>query len=165
MARTISKKAVMRGLLLGAIVVGCILDRHSIERYQMQVQERRDATVSEQNEQTQEETRAKQIQSDSETALSRARSGCVRVELTANNKPAFFYREFRVFDANTFPRNPKTPRFDADGNPINGVKPIPSGVTVCNPLGDTAIVGNNGFVTRIKRVEQSKLKEFRSYLK
>lgn len=165
MITTLSKKTAMRGMLLFAIVIGCIIDRSSIIRYQSQVEQRKSAASDKQTETTQEETRTAQVQADSDLAMARAKSGCVPVVLTRNNKPVRFNESLRVFDAHTFPDNPKTPRFDRAGNPINGVQPMPQGVTVCNQDGDTALVGTGGYVTKIYRVEPSKLQEFRSYLK
>lgn len=165
MMNIISRKTLTRSLLGLVIAVGCIVDSSNILKFQAEQIERSTAKAEKQAEQRTEETRLTKAQADSKTALDRAQSGCVLVVLTRNNKPARFQERARVWDAQTFPSNPKTPRFDKEGNPINGVQPMPSGVTVCNQFGDTAIVSEGGWLTKIHRVEPSKLQEFRSYLK
>ncbi|MBD1825672.1 hypothetical protein H6F51_24705 [Cyanobacteria bacterium FACHB-DQ100] len=162
---SISKKTVTRSLLGLAIVFGCIIDSGRILQYQASIQARQAEAAQNQAEQTSEESRLTKAQSDSKTALDRAKSGCVAVVLTQNNKPARFQNKARVWDAQTFPANPKTPRFDKQGNPINGVQPMPPGITVCNQFGDTAITTEGGFLSKIYRVEANKLQEFRSNLK
>ncbi|MBW4524107.1 MAG: hypothetical protein KME18_02770 [Phormidium tanganyikae FI6-MK23] len=161
----VSRKTVTRFLLASAIVLGCIVDSSKILKYQAQVNERSTAKAEKQAEQTSEETRTAQIQTDSQLAMSRAQSGCTQIVSTRNNQPIRFFEGFRVFDPDSFPRNPKIPRFDPSGYPINGVKPYPQGLAVCNLNGDTALVGEQGAIYKIYRVEPSKLQEFRSYLK
>lgn len=160
----VSRKTVTRSILGIAIVLGCIVDSSKILKYQAEMNERSTAKAEKQAEQRTEETRLTKAQSDSQLAMSRAQSGCVPVVLTRNNKPARFQELNRVWDAQTFPSNPKTPRFDKKGNPINGVQPMPAGVIVCNQFGDTGIVSQGGYLTKIYRVEPSKLQEFRSHL-
>jgi hypothetical protein len=162
MSTTISKKTAMRGLLLISIVIGCVVDRVSIMRYQQELDAKNQAKIEEKRTLEAEETQAQRLQRESDIALERAKQGCVLVIYTQNNKPARFRTDARVFDAQTFPTDPKAPRFDKMGNPLNGVKPMPTGVKVCNTFGDTAIVGDDGYLTQIYRVETSKLSEFRS---
>jgi hypothetical protein len=162
---TVSKKTVARSVLGVAIVFGCIIDSSKILKYQADLADRQARRTEQQAAQTQEESRIEQVQSGSQKAMSRAQSGCVPVVLTRNNKAARFQERSRIFDAQTFPSNPKTPRFDKQGKPINGVQPMPAGVTVCNLFGDTAVTAEGGYLTKIYRVEPSKLQEFRSYLK
>lgn len=162
---TVSKKTVTRSLLGLAIVFGCIIDSTRILKYQADIAARQAEATQKQAEQTTEESRLSKAESDSKNALDRAKSGCTLIVSTRNNQPIRFYEGFRVFDPDSFPRNPKTPRFDKEGFPINGVKPYPQGLTVCNWRGDTAIVGEQGAIHKIYRVEPNKLQEFRSYLK
>lgn len=161
----VSKKTVARSVLGIAIVFGCIIDSTRILKYQADIQERQAEATQKQAEQTTEESRLSKAQSNSQIAMGRAQSGCVPVLLTRNNKAARFQNGSRVWDAQTFPSDPKIPRFDKQRNPINGVQPMPAGVTVCNLFGDTAITSEGGYLTKIYRVEPSKLQEFRSYLK
>ena len=161
---TVSRKTVTRSLLGFAIVLGCILDNSRILKYQAQVSAKSEQQQQRQSAQTQEESRLTQAQLDSEIAINRVKSGCTPIISTRNNQPIRFYEGFRVFDPDSFPRNPKTPRFDKQGNPINGVKPYPQGLVVCNLNGDTAIVFEGGEIDDIRRVEPSKLQEFRSHL-
>jgi hypothetical protein len=161
----ISRKTVTRSLLGLALVIGCIVDNGKILKYQAQVSAKGEAREQKIAEQSQEELRTSQAQSDSQIAMSRAQSGCVQIVLTKNNKPVRFHENLRVFDPNTFPTDPRIARFDRLGNPINGVQPMPPGITVCNREGDTALIGELGYITKIYRVEPSKLQEFRGYLK
>lgn len=161
----ISRKTVTRCLLLGAIAVGCVVDNGRILKYQNQLSAKSEAQEQKVSEQSKEELRTSQVQNDSQMAMARVQSGCVQIVLTQNNKPVRFHENLRVFDPSTFPANPKVPRFDRQGNPINGVQPMPPGITVCNQHGDTALIGEMGYITKIYRVEPSKLQEFRSYLR
>ncbi|MBD2079591.1 hypothetical protein [Leptolyngbya sp. FACHB-17] len=161
----VTKKVVTRSLLGLAIALGCIVDNSRILKFQAEMNERSTAKAEAQAAQTSEETRLTKAQADSKTALDRAKSGCILVVLTRNNRPARFQEGARVWDAQTFPSNPKIPRFDKNKNPINGVQPMPAGVIVCNQFGDTAIVSEGGWLNEIRRIEPSKLQEFRSYLR
>ncbi len=161
----VSRKTVTRCLLLTAIVFGCVVDSSKILRYQSQLAQKQSTKSADQERQTAEESRVVKVQSDSDKAMIRAQSGCVKVILTQNNRPARFNGQLRIFDSQTFPTDPKTPRFDKLGNPINGVQPMPSGVTVCNEFGDTALITEGGYLTEIYRVEPNKLTEFRSLIK
>ncbi|BAU12520.1 hypothetical protein LEP3755_30500 [Leptolyngbya sp. NIES-3755] len=161
----VSRKTVTRCLLGSAIVLGCIIDNGRILKFQDQLNAKSEAKEQIKSAVTNEESRSTQSQSDSEIAMSRVKSGCTAIVSTRNNRPVRFNEGFRVFDPETFPSNPKTPRFDKDGFPINGVRPYPQGLSVCNTNGDTAIVGEQGAIHKIYRVDPSKLTEFRSYQK
>lgn len=161
----INKRFAVRMSFLFLMLIGATVHQSSLQRWQADLaasQQR--ANQSKANEQDSRE-RTKQLGSDSAIALERVKAGCTPIVLTSNNRPSRFQTDLRVFDAQTFPTNPKTPRFDKAGNPINGVRPLPEGLTICNEFGDTAIVGFDGAITEIKRVQPAQLQEFLTHYK
>lgn len=162
---TVSFKTVARSALGLAILVGCIIDSGRILKYQGELQAKQEFQEKQQKNEASEESRTEQIQTESNLALNRAKSGCVLIVTTQNNKPVRFNENIRVFDPMTFPSDPKIKRFNIQGEPINGVQPMPRGITVCNSFGDTALVTDGGYITKIYRVEPNKLQEFRGYIK
>lgn len=156
----ISKRFAVRMSFLFLLCIGATIHQSSLAKWQADLAERQ-ATANEQkqNEQNSRE-RSKALNSESAIALDRVKQGCQSIVLTQNNKPARFQEDLRVFDAQTFPSDPKIPRFDKQGNPINGVKPLPEGLSICNEFGDTAIVARNGAISDIKRVSPAQLSEF-----
>jgi len=156
----INKRFAVRMTFVFALLIGATVHQTSLQRWQSDLAASQAKANAAKNSEARARARSKSISSESKIALDRAREGCQSIVLTANNKPARFQKNLRVFDAQTFPANPKTPRFDRDGNPINGVQPQPEGLTICNEFGDSAIVGFEGAVTDIKRVAPAQLPEF-----
>ena len=156
----VNKRFAVRMSFIFLMLIGATVHQTSLQRWQSDLaasqQKANQAKASEQD----SRERVKSLSSDSMIALERVKTGCTPIILTANNRPSRFQTDLRVFDSQTFPTNPKTPRFDVSGNPINGVRPLPEGLTICNGFGDTAIVGFDGAITDIKRVQPSKLSEF-----
>jgi len=143
-----------------ALLIGATVHQTALQRWQSELattQARANQSKASEQEST-ELTKA--LSSETKIALDRSKAGCNSIVLTANNKPSRFQKDLRVFDAQTFPTNPKTPRFDKSGNPINGVKPLPEGLIICNSFGDTALVGFEGAITNIQRVAPAQLSEF-----
>ncbi|MBW4422123.1 MAG: hypothetical protein KME13_23390 [Myxacorys californica WJT36-NPBG1] len=164
MSHTISQKTLYRGVLVVAILAGCVIDRAGILRFQAQQNEKHSTAIAKQQAVSQEETFGQKLETETDLAMKRASLGCVTIRSTRNNKPIRFDEKVRVFDPESFPNDPKTKRFDGKGNPINGVRPMPSGVVVCNIHGDTAVVGQDGFIGQIYRVAPSKLSEFKQLI-
>jgi len=156
----INKRVAVRMSWVFLLLVGATVHQSSLQRWQADLAtSQAKANQSKAGEQESRE-RVKALGSESAIALEQVTAGCTPVMLTTNNRPSRFQKDLRVFDAQTFPINPKTPKFDRDGNPINGVRPLPEGLTVCNRFGDTAIVGFDGAITDIKRVQPSQLPQF-----
>ena len=159
----INKRFAVRMTFVFALLIGATVHQTSLQKWQSDLASTQaKANAAKTSEQDARE-RSKSISSESKIALDRAKEGCVPIILTSNNKPSRFQKDLRVFDAQTFPADPKTPRFDRDGNPINGVQPQPEGLSVCNEFGDSAIVGFAGAITDIKRVAPAQLPEFKTF--
>lgn len=156
----INKRFAVRMTFVFALLIGATVHQTALQRWQSELASTQ-ARANQSKASEQESTElTKAISSETKIALDRSKAGCNPIVLTANNRPARFQKDLRVFDAQTFPTNPKTPRFDKAGNPINGVKPLPENLIICNEFGDTAIVGFEGAITEIKRVQPSQLAEF-----
>ena len=156
----VNKRFAVRMTFVFALLFGATVHQTSLQKWQADLAASQEKANQSKTSEQESLERSKSISSESKIALDRVREGCDPIVLTANNKPARFQKDLRVFDAQTFPTNPKTPRFDKSGNPINGVKPLPEGLTICNQFGDTAIVGFEGAITDIKRIQPSQLPEF-----
>ncbi|KAM3092693.1 hypothetical protein ACKFKF_30820 [Phormidesmis sp. 146-12] len=156
----INKRFAVRLTFVFALLIGATVHQTSLQRWQASLAESQSKANEAKSSETEARERSKQVGSETKIALDRAKEGCQPIVLTQNNKPARFQKDLRVFDAQTFPANPKTPRFDKSGNPINGVEYLPEGLTICNEFGDTAIVGFDGAITDIKRVSRAQLPEF-----
>jgi len=160
----INKRFAVRMTFVFALLIGATVHQTSLQKWQSDLASTQ-ARANQSKASEQENTElTKAISSESKIALDRSKAGCNPIVLTANNRPSRFQKDLRVFDSQTFPTNPKTPRFDKSGNPINGVKPLPEGLIICNEFGDSAIVGFEGAITDIKRVQKSQLAEFTQHI-
>ncbi len=156
----VNKRFAVRMSWVFLLLIGATVHQTSLQRWQSDLAaSQQKANQSKASEQDSRE-RVKSLGSDSAIALEQVKAGCTPIVLTSNNRPSRFQKDLRVWDAQTFPTNPKTFKFDKQGNPINGVRPLPEGITICNGFGDTAIVGFDGAITDIKRVQPSQLPEF-----
>ncbi|MBW4441817.1 MAG: hypothetical protein KME10_11385 [Plectolyngbya sp. WJT66-NPBG17] len=156
----INKRFAVRMSFTFLLLIGTTVHQTSLQRWQSDLAASQEKANRSKTDEQDSRARIKSLSSDSTIALERVKAGCLPIVLTSNNRPARFQASSRVFDTQTFPANPKTPRFDQSGNPINGVRPLPEGLIICNGFGDTAIVGFDGAISDIKRVQPSHLAEF-----
>lgn len=161
----INKRFAARVGFVLLLTFGATVHQSSLQSWQADIASTQAKANSNKDSEQKSRERVKSLSSESSIALDRVKSGCEPIVLTANNRPVRLQANSRVFDPQTFPASPKTPRFDKSGNPINGVQSLPEGLMVCNQFGDTAIVGFEGALTEIKRVQKSQLSEFLKYFK
>ena len=106
----INKRFAVRMTFVFALLMGATVHQTSLQRWQSDLAASQAKANAAKNSEAEARSRSKSISSESKIALDRAREGCQSIVLTANNKPARFQKNLRVFDAQTFPANPKTPR-------------------------------------------------------
>lgn len=160
-----SKRMVVRVVFSLLLAISATVHQESLQAWQDELATSQKDANTQNKEKRSARERSKSLVSDSSVALERAKTGCTRVVMTHNNNPARFFPELRVFDARTFPKNPKTPRFDRAGNPINGTRPYPNGISICNEFGDTAVMGDAGTILDIKRVTPEDIDEYLDHYK
>lgn len=159
----VNKRFAVRMGFTFLLLFGITVHQDSLSRWQQSISKAQGRSKAQTDAKAESRDRSKDVQSEGAIAVQRVKDGCIGIVLTRSNRPARFQASSRVFDPQTFPIDPKLPRFDKAGNPINGVQPMPAGLCVANKFGDTAITSADGTLEEIKRAQGKHLEEFKQF--